>query len=126
LNLLLNATEAMSDIEDRPRNLVIRTELDGADRARLSVQDTGVGFEPQDALRLFEAFYTTKSGGMGIGLSVSQSIVESHNGRLWAELNTGPGATFAFSIPARAHERGTHSCGDVHSLADCAQLMGRA
>ena len=68
---------------------------------RLSVQDTGIGFGPQDLQRLFEAFYTTKSGGMGIGLSVSRSIIEKHHGRLWAEANEGPGATFSFSIPWR-------------------------
>ena len=66
----------------------------------LRVQDTGVGFEPQGAERLFDAFYTTKSGGMGIGLSVSRSIIESHKGRLWATPNDGPGATFSFSIPS--------------------------
>jgi signal transduction histidine kinase len=102
LNLLLNASEAMSGIEDRPRRLVIRTEREGNEYVRLSVEDTGGGFEPQDAERLFEAFYTTKSGGMGIGLSVSRSIIESHEGRLWAEPNDGHGATFSFSIPATA------------------------
>jgi len=63
------------------------------------VQDSGVGFEPDGAERLFEAFYTTKRGGMGIGLSVSRSIIESHHGRLWAAPNDGPGATFGFSLP---------------------------
>ena len=71
---------------------------------RLSVQDAGVGFKPQDEDRLFDAFYTTKSGGMGIGLSVSRSIIESHHGRLWATLNDGPGATFSFSIPRRSEK----------------------
>ncbi len=99
LNLLLNASDAMSGVEDRPRELVIRTRPDEGDCVRLSVQDAGVGFDPQDAGRLFEAFYTTKSGGMGIGLSVSRSIIESHHGRLWAAPNDGPGATFSFSIP---------------------------
>ena len=66
---------------------------------RLSMQDVGVGFDAKDVDRLFEAFYTTKSGGMGIGLSVSRSIIESHHGRLWAAPNDGPGATFFFSIP---------------------------
>jgi signal transduction histidine kinase len=65
------------------------------------MQDAGVGLEPEGLDRLFEAFYTTKKGGMGIGLSVSRSIVEGHNGRLWAEPNDGPGATFSFSIPIR-------------------------
>jgi PAS domain S-box-containing protein len=99
LNLLLNASDAMSGVDDRPRQLVIRTERDGEDRVRLSVRDIGIGFEPQGAERLFDAFYTTKSGGMGIGLWVSRSIVESHKGRLWAAPNEGPGATFSFSIP---------------------------
>ena len=101
LNLLLNGAEAMSAIEERPRELLIRTGSDAADRVRLSVQDTGVGLAPHDVQRLFEPFYTTKSEGMGIGLSVSRSIIERHDGRLWAEPNSGPGATFAFSIPVR-------------------------
>ena len=102
LNLILNASEAMSSVEDRPRNLVLRTERDENDLVRLSVQDAGVGFKPQDEVRLFDAFYTAKNGGMGIGLSVSRSIIESHHGRLWAALNDGPGATFSFSIPRRS------------------------
>jgi C4-dicarboxylate-specific signal transduction histidine kinase len=101
LNLLRNASDAMSGFDDRPRKLVIRTERDEGDHVRLTVQDTGVGIEPQAMGRLFEAFYTTKSGGMGIGLSVSRSIIESHQGRLWAAPNDGPGATFSFSIPRR-------------------------
>jgi signal transduction histidine kinase len=101
LNLLRNASEAMSSIDDRPRQLVIRTEREEDDSARLSVQDAGVGFKPQDEDRLFGSFYTTKSDGMGMGLSVSRSIIESHHGRLWATLNDGPGATFSFSIPQR-------------------------
>ena len=78
---------------------MIRTERQKDDRVRFSVQDTGVGLEPQALDRLFEAFYTTKSSGMGIGLSVSRSIIDSHQGRLWAAPNEGPGATFSFSIP---------------------------
>src|SRR5271166_5122615 len=103
LNLLRNGSDAMSTVEDRPRQLVIRTERDDGDRVRLTVQDAGVGFDPQAADRLFDAFYTTKGDGMGIGLSVSRSIIERHHGRLWAALNDGPGATFSFSIP-RAFE----------------------
>jgi PAS domain S-box-containing protein len=114
LNLLRNASDSMSGIDDRPRKLVIRTERVEDDCVRLTVRDTGVGFEPQAVGRLFEAFYTTKSGGMGIGLSVSRSIIESHHGRLWAAANDGPGATFSFSIP-RAPKGGTetHSPGVV-------------
>jgi PAS domain S-box-containing protein len=99
LNLLRNASDAMVGVEDRPRELLIRTRRDGDDRVRLSVQDAGIGVNPQDLERLFQAFYTTKSGGMGIGLSVSRSIIEKHHGRLWAEPNDGPGVTFSFSIP---------------------------
>ncbi len=99
LNLLRNGSDAMSTVEDRPRQLVIRTERDDGDRVRLTVQDAGVGFDPQAADRLFDAFYTTKGDGMGIGLSVSRSIIERHHGRLWATLNDGPGAAFSFSIP---------------------------
>jgi PAS domain S-box-containing protein len=99
LNLLRNASDAMSTVDDRQRQLLIRTEGDGDDRVRLTVQDAGVGFDPQAADRLFESFYTTKNDGMGIGLSVSRSIIESHHGRLWATLNNGPGATFSFSVP---------------------------
>ena len=98
-NLLRNASDAMSTIDDRPRDLLIRTDSDDNDRVRLSVSDVGIGFEPQAADRLFEAFYTTKNEGMGIGLSVSRSIIERHNGRLWATPNNGQGVTFSFSIP---------------------------
>ena len=99
LNLLLNASDAMSGVIDRPRQLVIRTEPEEGDHVRLTVQDAGVGIDPQLVERIFDAFYSTKSGGMGIGLFVSRSIIENHNGRLWAEPNDGPGAKFLFSIP---------------------------
>ncbi len=101
LNLLRNASDAMSQVEDRPRELLIRTEPDGEDRVRLTVRDAGVGFDPKAMERLFEAFYTTKDDGMGIGLAVSQSIIERHRGQLWAALNDGPGATFSFAVPCR-------------------------
>jgi PAS domain S-box-containing protein len=84
LNLLRNGSDAMSAVEDRPRQLLIRTERDEGDRVRLTVQDAGVGFDPQAVDRLFDAFFTTKGDGMGIGLSVSRSIIERHHGRLWA------------------------------------------
>jgi PAS domain S-box-containing protein len=99
LNLLRNASDAMTGVHDRPRQLLIRTEREAGDRVRVTVRDAGTGFDRQSTDRLFEAFYTTKSDGMGIGLSVSRSIVERHQGRLWAEPNDGPGATFSFSIP---------------------------
>jgi PAS domain S-box-containing protein len=102
LNLIGNATEAMSAVDDRPRELLIRTERDEDDRVRLTVKDVGVGFAPYAADRLFESFYTTKTDGMGIGLSVSRSIIDAHQGHLWAALNDGPGCTFSFAIPRRA------------------------
>jgi signal transduction histidine kinase len=104
LNLLRNGSDAMSDVDDRPRELLFRTEVEEADRVRLSVQDAGIGFEPQTLDRLFQTFYTTKEEGMGIGLSVSRSIIESHHGRLWATPNNGPGVTFSFSLPRAIDE----------------------
>jgi signal transduction histidine kinase len=105
LNLLLNAKDAMSGVEDRPRHLVVRTLREADLGARLTVQDSGAGFEPNAAEKLFEAFYTTKTGRMGIGLSVSRSIIMAHRGRLWAAANDGPGATFSFSIPGDGGDR---------------------
>jgi PAS domain S-box-containing protein len=99
LNLVRNASDAMLGVEGRPKELLIKTARDESDRVRLSVIDAGVGFAPEAADKLFEAFHTTKTDGMGIGLSVSRSIIERHHGRLWAEANAGPGATFSFSVP---------------------------
>lgn len=100
LNLARNASDAMASVNERPRHLVFRTEKDG-NHVRLTVQDTGVGFDPTIRDRLFESFYTTKPDGMGMGLSVCRSIIEAHRGRLWAKPNEDYGATFAFSIPWR-------------------------
>jgi C4-dicarboxylate-specific signal transduction histidine kinase len=99
LNLLLNACDAMSDIDDRSRQLTISTAGSDSDQVRVVVRDAGVGLYPGTVDKLFEAFYTTKQSGMGIGLSVSRSIIERHQGRIWAAQNDGPGATFSFSIP---------------------------
>jgi len=126
LNLLRNASDAMNGVDDRPRQLVIRTARDEDDRVRLAVRDTGIGFDPQAVDRLFDAFYTTKNDGMGIGLSVSRSIIESHHGRLWAEPNDGPGATFSFSIPRRSESvRGAHNLGAMRTpaTADAQHVM---
>jgi signal transduction histidine kinase len=98
LNLILNAADAMGSVDDRPRRLSICTQLNDANCAVLSVTDSGTGIGVH-AARLFEPFYTTKSDGMGIGLSISHDIVTSHGGRLWAIPNEGPGATFCFSVP---------------------------
>jgi PAS domain S-box-containing protein len=105
LNLLRNALDAMNTVDDRPRELLIRTEREEGDWVRLSVKDAGVGFDPHSTDKLFEAFYSTKHDGMGVGLSVSRSIIESHRGRLWAVLNEGPGATFSFSVPCRTQTK---------------------
>jgi C4-dicarboxylate-specific signal transduction histidine kinase len=99
MNLLLNASDAMSGVHDRARQLVVRTENEDDERVRLTVRDAGVGLDAQSVERLFEAFYTTKKGGMGIGLSISRSIIDGHRGRIFAAPNDGPGATFGFSIP---------------------------
>ena len=120
LNLVRNASEAVSAVADRPRQLLVKMDR-VADRVRLSVRDNGVGLDQETMDQLFDAFYTTKSDGMGIGLSVCRSIIESHGGRIWAEPNDGPGATFAFSIPfapaqaddtERAIDRGLPFLGD--------------
>lgn len=99
LNLLRNAADAMSSTDDRPKILLVRTERDKENQVRLSVRDSGIGFTPQTAEKIFEGFYTTKTDGMGIGLSVSRSIIEAHGGRIWATANDGPGSTFSFAVP---------------------------
>jgi PAS domain S-box-containing protein len=101
-NLVRNASDAMSGVSDRPHHLFVKASRVEEGGARLMVRDVGVGFAPQVAERLFDAFYTTKPDGMGIGLLLSRSIIESHGGKLWAEPNDGPGATFAFLLPPRA------------------------
>jgi signal transduction histidine kinase len=100
LNLVLNARDAMLAVDDRPRTMRIATIADGPGQVRFSVRDAGSGVAPDRLGRLFDAFYTTKSEGMGIGLSISQSIIQGHEGRIWAAPNEdGPGATFSFSLP---------------------------
>jgi signal transduction histidine kinase len=98
LNLVLNGLEAMSTVADRPRELAIETKREDAEHVRVAVRDVGVGLDPESIHRLFDAFYTTKRGGMGMGLSISRSIIENHGGRLWAVPNEGPGATFLFTV----------------------------
>jgi PAS domain S-box-containing protein len=98
VNLMLNAIEAMRTVEDRERELVIRTQRGEGDEVRVAVQDSGIGVDPLSAERIFEAFHTTKPGSLGMGLSISRSIVENHSGRLWVVSNDGPGATFQFTF----------------------------
>jgi PAS domain S-box-containing protein len=102
LNLIINGMDAMNEIEESKRVLTIcgrRETHDGTFEVLLSVEDSGVGFKPEEMDRIFEAFFTTKPQGMGMGLAISHSIIEAHGGRLWAEPNQGPGATFLFSLP---------------------------
>jgi PAS domain S-box-containing protein len=98
MNLILNGIEAMRVVEERGRDLVIRTHRHEGDQVLVAVQDSGIGLDPGNVERIFDAFHTTKPGGMGMGLSISRSIVESHGGRLWATPNDGPGATFQFTL----------------------------
>jgi PAS domain S-box-containing protein len=98
-NLVVNGIQAMSAIEDRPRELAIKSWRSDEGYVIVSVQDSGTGIDAQHADRLFEPFFTTKPEGMGVGLSICQSIIAAHGGRVWAENNTGYGATFRFTLP---------------------------
>jgi PAS domain S-box-containing protein len=103
MNLLLNAAEAVREVPPQRRRLVVRSTVEDRDDgpwAVIAVEDAGVGFGEDEAPRLFEAFYTTKPGGLGMGLSISRSIIDSHSGRLWATANVDHGATFHFALPA--------------------------
>jgi PAS domain S-box-containing protein len=104
LNLVLNALDAMSEVNDRSRSLLLSTAETEQNGVRLAVRDSGIGLDDQSADKLFDAFYTTKPHGMGVGLAISRSIIENHGGRLTAARNDGHGATFAFAMPI--HERG--------------------
>jgi signal transduction histidine kinase len=97
----MNGIEAMSTVVDRPRVLIVKTERGVSGRACVTVRDSGVGLDPKGAEHIFEAFYSTKRGGMGMGLSISRSIVENHGGQLDALSSDGPGATFQFTVPLR-------------------------
>jgi len=101
LNLMLNAVEAMSEARDGSRKLLIRTEQDGSGGVLIALQDSGPGLNPESVDRLFDAFYTTKPGGMGMGLSICRSIIEAHGGRVWATANVPQGAVLQFTLPLR-------------------------
>jgi C4-dicarboxylate-specific signal transduction histidine kinase len=102
VNLVQNAIEAMSNVTDRPRRLGIRSERSGDGAVLVAVSDTGSGIASKDQRRVFNAFFTTKPQGMGMGLSISHSIIESHGGSMWAVNNNGGGATFQFTLPVRS------------------------
>ena len=95
---MVNGMQAMDPVTDRPQRLRVRSCLEG-DQVTVAVQDSGVGLEPAAAARLFTPFFTTRDGGMGMGLSISRSIVEAHGGRIWASSNEESGATFQFALP---------------------------
>ena len=102
INLVTNSIEAMQSVTDRPRELVIRARQDEKQLVLASVTDCGVGIAAENADRLFNAFFTTKASGMGMGLSICRSIIEAHGGRLWATANVPHGAAFQFILPANA------------------------
>jgi PAS domain S-box-containing protein len=104
LNLVMNAIQAMSSVSERARQLVITTQNIDQERVEVTVEDSGTGMDPNTMARIFEPFYTTKSGGMGMGLSISRSIVQHHGGRLWATANAGPGTSFHFTLPQYQRE----------------------
>jgi PAS domain S-box-containing protein len=103
LNLVMNAIEAMSSVADRARELVITTRNINSDQVQVTVEDSGTGIDPQKIDRIFDSFYTTKPGGMGMGLSISRSILQAHGGRLWATAKDGTGTSFHFTLP-KYHE----------------------
>jgi C4-dicarboxylate-specific signal transduction histidine kinase len=100
VNLILNGIEAMTEITDRPRRLVICSEVSTSGEVLVAVRDSGIGIAMKDEKRIFDAFFSTKDQGMGMGLSISDSIIEAHGGRLWATNNSDYGATFRFTLPA--------------------------
>ena len=107
LNLIVNAVEAMSGVRDRPRDLLISTGRAEPDSVLVAVRDSGPGLAPASVERLFESFYTTKPGGLGMGLSICRSIIDAHGGRLWMTANVPRGAIFQFTLPALAdNDRG--------------------
>jgi PAS domain S-box-containing protein len=102
LNLIVNAIEAMSGVSEGARELWVSTEIDSSNGALVAVRDSGPGLDPASLVQLFDAFYTTKPSGMGMGLSICHSIIEAHGGRIWAEANLPQGTTFQFTVPWRA------------------------
>src|SRR5271166_5917426 len=104
LNLIMNGIEAMSSVGERARELVITTRNLDSEQVQVTVEDSGVGLDPNTITKIFDAFYTTKPGGMGMGLSISRSILQAHGGRLWATAKDGPGTVFHFTLPKYQEE----------------------
>jgi signal transduction histidine kinase len=116
LNLLINGVEAMNAVEDRSRELLIRSCRHGLGGVWVGVRDVGIGLDPEQAERIFDSFYTTKPRGMGLGLSISRSIIEAHGGQLWARPNKKYGATVQFALPA-VGEHGYEEADPASSLS---------
>jgi PAS domain S-box-containing protein len=104
INLLVNGLDAMATVTDRSRELVVRSQLDDSGQVLVAVEDSGVGIDPENAKQLFNAFFTTKSSGMGMGLAICRSTIEAHGGRLWASANEPRGAVFQFILPRERDE----------------------
>jgi signal transduction histidine kinase len=100
LNLAMNGIEAMKEVAERPSELLIQSLLDSSGAVLIAVRDTGLGLDPQGMERVFEAFYTTKAEGLGMGLAICRSIIEAHGGRLWASANAPWGTVFQFTLPS--------------------------
>jgi signal transduction histidine kinase len=104
----MNGIEAMSSVGERARELLITTRNVDADRVQVSIEDSGIGIDPQKLDKIFDSFYTTKPGGMGMGLSISRSILQAHGGRLWATAKDSPGTIFDFTLP-KYHDEASHA-----------------
>jgi signal transduction histidine kinase len=112
LNLLMNGAEAMASV-DGPKELTVTAQKSPEGGALVAIRDRGIGGKPEDMRRMFDAFYTTKSTGIGMGLSISRSIIEAHGGRIWAEVNAGPGLTVTFSLPSDDAGKKSSNAGKV-------------
>jgi signal transduction histidine kinase len=122
VNLITNASEAMIEIIDRPRSLTIRSEIDGTEAVAITVEDTGIGLDPAELDRIFDSFYTTKPDGIGVGLSISRSIIEAHGGQLSALPIEPHGARFRFTVPVADAGSAAIQCDGL--IDDSRQLAG--
>jgi signal transduction histidine kinase len=104
LNLMMNAMDAMAGTNDRRKELLLRSRRESANEILVQIEDCGIGLSPDTAGRIFEPFFTTKPQGIGMGLSISRSIIESHKGRLWATPRPAGGAIFQFAIPVHSQD----------------------
>jgi signal transduction histidine kinase len=117
LNLIMNAVEAMHSIGNRARVLTVTSKLQGAENVLITVEDTGAGIDPENINRIFDAFFSTKASGMGMGLYICRSIIEAHGGRLWATPRLPYGSTFHLVLPIGGHQPGAPDHGSQNSVA---------